>query len=287
MDIEITQLKMSYGRRPVLDIPELNIKSGYAYGLVGKNGAGKTTFFKCLTNIIIKYQGIITIDNKNVRENPDVLQSVGIVLDGMSVYQDRTGWFNIDYFSKLRGTENRQLAEQLALELEMSEYLHHKVKTYSYGMTKKLILLIALLHEPKLLILDEPFRGLDSETVAWFKYYLSKLTSKGMTLLISSHVKADIVTLCDQVMVLQDGRVAKILDLTSVDEAQLRDIQTTNQAGFIAILETIGYPYEKNGQQLRLTIKDDRWILVKQELLEQQIEITELIPVHVLDQSLN
>ncbi|MGO3732124.1 MAG: ABC transporter ATP-binding protein [Vagococcus sp.] len=288
MDIQVKDVKKHYGVLEVLNIDDVTFLGGKAYGVIGPNGAGKTTLFKCMTNIITDYHGDITIDGVSVKENNDILTNVGIVLDGISVYKDRTGWFNIEYFSRLRGNFDAQKADKLAIELEISEYLNGKVATYSYGMIKKLILLIALLHDPKILILDEPFRGLDSDTVRWFKFYLKQMTSKGMTLIISSHVKNDIESLCDDVLVIKKGHVVKHIHLTDVTDKMIRDIVTSNQEGFIVILETINYYYKVlNNGIIRLNIQDERWSAVKELMKEQHIDITEMTKVHILDSSLN
>lgn len=288
MEIKIERVVKKYGVMEVLNIDQMTFESGKAYGIIGPNGAGKTTLFKCMTNIISDYEGQITIGDIPVTEDNSVLSNVGIVLDGISVYKDRTGWFNIEYFSGLRGNFNPERAEQLARELEISEYLHGKVQTYSYGMVKKLILLIALLHEPKILILDEPFRGLDAETVTWFKFYLKQMTSKGMTLIISSHVRNDIESLCQEVFVIKKGQIVKRIDLGAVTDKMIRDIETTNQEALILILEDLNYYYQlrENGI-IRLNIKDERWSDVKSRLNSQEIDITELKKVHILDGNLN
>lgn len=288
MEIKLKNVVKKYGVMEVLNIDELTFESGKAYGVIGPNGAGKTTLFKSITNIISDYEGEITIGGISVNENNEVLKNVGIVLDGISVYKDRTGWFNIEYFSGLRGNFDPSRAEHLARELEISEYLHGKVKTYSYGMIKKLILLIALLHEPKILILDEPFRGLDADTVTWFKFYLKQMTSKGMTLIISSHVKNDIESLCQEVFVIKKGVISKHIDLTAVADKMVRDIETTNQEALIVILENLNYYYQVlDSGVIRLNIQDERWSDVKSQLQSQEIEMTGLTKVHALDGKLN
>lgn len=288
MEVRVNHVVKRYGVLEVLNINELVFETGKAYGIIGPNGAGKTTLFKCITNIISDYQGTIAIDNISVKENNEMLSHVGIVLDGISVYKDRTGWFNIEYFSGLRGNFDPQKAEKLAIELEISEYLHSKVKTYSYGMVKKLILLIALLHDPQILILDEPFRGLDNETVTWFKFYLKQMTQKGMTLIISSHVKNDIESLCQEVYVLKKGQLSRHIDLSDVSQKMVRDVETTNQEALIVILEQFNYYYQvlETGI-IRLNIQDERWSDVKKTLIEQNVEITELSKVNILDGNLN
>lgn len=288
MDIKINQLVKKYGSLEVLSVDHLVFESGKSYGVIGPNGAGKTTLFKCMTNIVTDYQGDVKINEVSVREDNGILSNLGIVLDGVSVYKERTGWFNIEYFSGLRGEYNLNKAEELARELNISEYLGSKVKTYSYGMVKKLILLIALLHDPKILILDEPFRGLDSETVDWFKFYLKKMTSQGMTLIISSHVKSDIETLCEEVIVLRKGHPVQQISLLDMEQKKIRDIDTSNQEAFLVILENLNY-YSKvlpNGY-VRLDIEDERWSEVKQLLNDQNIDIYEMKKVTLLDNHLN
>lgn len=288
MDIKIESLVKNYGALEALSVSQLTFESGKSYGVIGPNGSGKTTLFKCITNIVTDYQGDIKINNVSVRDDNSILSNLGIVLDGSSVYKERTGWFNIEYFSGLRGDYNPSKAEALARELNISEYLGSKVRTYSYGMVKKLILLIALLHDPKILILDEPFRGLDAETVDWFKFYLKKMTSQGMTLIISSHVKSDIETLCEEVFVLNKGHLRQHVSLAEMEKAKIRDINTTNQEAFLVILENINY-YSKvlpNGN-VRLDIEDERWSEVKRQLIDQNIDILELNKVTVLDNHLN
>ncbi|MEG0550242.1 MAG: ABC transporter ATP-binding protein [Vagococcus sp.] len=288
MEVKVSHVVKRYGVLEVLNIDELTFEAGKAYGVIGPNGAGKTTLFKCITNIIGDYQGQVSIGGVFVKEDNSILSNVGIVLDGISVYKDRTGWFNIEYFSSLRGNFDAQKAEKLAIELEISEYLHSKVKTYSYGMVKKLILLIALLHDPKILILDEPFRGLDNETVTWFKFYLKQMTQKGMTLIISSHVRNDIESLCQEVYILKKGRLDRHIDLSDISQKMVRDVETTNQEALIVILESFNYYYQvlETGI-IRLNIQDERWLNVKKTLTEQHVEITELAKVNILDGNLN
>lgn len=288
MEIKIKDLIMRYGRAEVLNIPSLSFEKGVSYGLVGHNGAGKTTLFKCITNIIASYQGEIYIDNSLVKQHNELLLNVGIVLDGMSVYSSRTGWFNIQYFSGLRGTFDEEKAKNLARELDLYSVLDQKVKNYSYGMQKKLILLIALMHTPEILILDEPFRGLDIDTVKWFKGYLKQLTSQGLTLLISSHVQNDLEALCDMVYVIDRGRISETIDMNEEKAKLIRLINTTNNERLIEILEEVNYYYQLDDLGgLKVDISDERWSGVKALLAEEAIDILELSKVKILEEKLN
>lgn len=289
MQIEINNLVVTYKNNVALDLKNLTIPDGGAYGIVGHNGTGKTTLFKSLTNIITNYSGEIQIDGQNVRDNPAILNRVGIVLDGMSVYMNQTGWFNLAYFSGLRGEFNREQARTLAAEIGIEAVLDQKVKTYSYGMKKKLILLIALLHQPELLILDEPFRGLDLETVQWFKNYLQKLISEGsMTLLISSHVQSDIEMFCKSVFVIDHGQLRETIDLATESDKKLRVVNTTDNAKVQAILTEMAYEHEVLADgRIQLSIKDPKWREVQMKLIDAEIEINEIGVLSALDNKLN
>lgn len=289
MQIEINNLVVTYKNNVALDLKNLTIPNGGAYGIVGHNGAGKTTLFKSLTNIITNYSGEIQIDGQNVRDNPAILNRVGIVLDGMSVYMNQTGWFNLAYFSGLRGEFNREQARTLAAEIGIEAVLNQKVKTYSYGMKKKLILLIALLHQPELLILDEPFRGLDLDTVQWFKNYLQKLISEGsMTLLISSHVQSDIEMFCKSVFVIDHGQLRETIDLATESDKKLRVVNTTDNAKVQAILTEMAYAHEVLADgRIQLSIKDPKWREVQMKLIDAEIEINEIGVLSALDNKLN
>lgn len=288
MEIRIEELQMRYGVKEVLSIDHLRFEQGKTYGLVGHNGAGKTTLFKCLTNIIATYSGDIFIGDANVKEDNKVLLNVGIVLDGMSVYQDHTGWFNISYFSGLRGESNEEEARRLAVELDLLEALDEKVSHYSYGMQKKLILLIALLHNPKILILDEPFRGLDVKTVAWFKDYLKTLTKNGQTLLISSHVQNDLETLCDEVIVIDKGRILESIDLVQERQTAVRLLLTSDNQAVTEILKEFNFPFQMNKEGIiKLDTANPQWLEIYHQLYSQEIMITEMSKVAVLADKLN
>lgn len=288
MNIKLSNVVMRYRSRTVLDIDSLQFDTGKSYGLVGHNGAGKTTMFKCITNIISTYQGTIEIDGMNVKTNNEVLMNVGIVLDGMSVYKNNTGWFNIHYFSGLRGADNSDKAEALAKELKISDVLDQKVSTYSYGMQKKLVLLIALLHDPKILILDEPFRGLDVETVGWFKQYLKNWVKQAKTLIISSHVRNDLEELCEEVILIEEGVIQEVIDLTKEREKKLRIIDTSDNEAFREILRFADYPFLINDAGVvKLDIANPKWEGVYQELQDKGIMINEMTTVKVLEEKLN
>ncbi|WP_285013597.1 ABC transporter ATP-binding protein [Lactococcus garvieae] len=236
MTLNIQNLRFSYQAHNVLDLSPVTFEQGKIYGIVGRNGVGKTTFFKTLTNIITHYSGSIEIDGQNIKENPKMLTAVGIVLDDMELYKNYSGWFNLRYFGGLRGNFDEERTRILAKELNIYDNLNEKVSRYSLGMNKKLILLISLMSDANILIFDEPFRGLDKRTVEWFKNYLLHLKTEGRMILISSHVQEDIETLADEVLVLENGNFVERFDLRKKNQTYIYRVQTNQPQALRAFL---------------------------------------------------
>lgn len=272
MKINVENLDFSYGSKHVLNISKASFKQGEAYGIVGKNGVGKTTFFKCLVNIITNYNGSVLIDDMEVRSNLSVLKDVGIVLDDMSPYRDRTGMFNLRYFAGLRGEVSLDTIMQLAMDLEIANDLETKVSKYSLGMTKKLQLLISLMNNANILIFDEPFRGLDEKTVNWFREYLINQKQQGRTILISSHVKEDIESVADHVLVLENGDFVASYDLTDTTQNYLYFVEVSNTELFTSILTDMGISATTTGKLLQFTAGEELYRQIFKQAVANDIE---------------
>ena len=286
--INIENLQKSYsGIEPVLNIKNLKLNENKIYGLVGPNGSGKTTLFKCMTNIITDYKGVVNINGNNPKENPSTLSIVGLVLDGMNVYHNRTGILTIKYFSGLKGQYNKEKIDYLAEKLKIKDVLNKNVSMYSYGMKKKLILLIALMNSPKILLMDEPFRGLDLETVDFFKNYLKELHSEGLTLVISSHILEELENFCQEVIVLNQGKLNKILSIEEIKMQELRVINTTDNSRVEEILSIYSIPYNIVVTGIKVDIKDSKWEEVYKEISSNGIMISSMEDVSTLKESIN
>jgi len=270
--IGVNNLNFSYGSKRVLQVSNVSFEQGKAYGIVGKNGAGKTTFFKCLVNIITNYQGSVLIDGLEVRTNLNVLGNVGIVLDDMSPYRNRTGMFNLRYFAGLRGGMPFENVMKLADELEISGDLETKVSKYSLGMTKKLQLLISLMNDAEILIFDEPFRGLDAKTVDWFRGYLTQLKQQGRTILISSHVQEDIESIADHVFVLENGDFSAAFDLSDTTQDFIYSVEVSDPVHFRLMLEDAGVSVGMAGKLIQFTASEELYRKVFKQAVAKDIE---------------
>lgn len=275
MEIIINGLNFAYGKRRVLSISETSFEGGKAYGIVGKNGVGKTTFFKCLVNIITNYQGTISINGLEVRSNLSVLGNVGIVLDDMNLYSNRTGMFNIKYFAGLRGG-TRENTYELARQLGIDHALNDKVSTYSLGMTKKLQLLISLMNDAEVLIFDEPFRGLDAETVEWFRNYLNALKEQGRMILISSHVQEDIEAISDRVLVLENGNFQAEFDLKDRTQDFIYRVEVTQAEVFKDLLKEASISFKKEKAFIQFIADEETYRQLFRTAVHSDIEFLQI-----------
>lgn len=276
MKIQVENLNFSYGSRSVLQVSNVSFEEGNAYGIVGKNGVGKTTFFKCLVNIITNYRGSVLIDGLEVRTNLGVLGSVGIVLDDMNLYRNRTGIFNLKYFAGLRGGAPLERVHVLAHELEIADVLEQRVSSYSLGMTKKLQLLISLMNDAEILIFDEPFRGLDARTVEWFRKYLIELKGEGRTILISSHVQDDIEVISDYVYVLENGDFRHEFDLKDKTQQFIYTLEVSDAYELKTILSDLDISYKEVGELVQFVAREDDYRKLFKQAVAKDIEFHQI-----------
>ena len=276
MKIKVEDLKFAYGMRKVLNGVTASFDEGKIYGIVGKNGAGKTTFFKALTNIITNYSGTVSYNDENVLKNSSVLTKTGILLDDIELYKSYTGWFNLRYFGGLRGNFDEDLARKLADELDLLASLDLKVSAYSLGMGKKLLLLISLMNEAEVLIFDEPLRGIDAKSVLWFRQYLLNLKQTGKTISISSHVQEDIEALCDEVFVLADGTFTEAFDLTDTRQMLRYKVVVSDPSVLTEVLKNEGHAYEQREESIIFEATPEQFQTIFQACVSRDLMFEEI-----------
>ena len=276
MKIKVENLQFSYGTKKVLNISDTEFEQGKIYGIVGKNGAGKTTFFKALTNIITNYSGNVLIDEVSVKENLKALSKVGIVLDDMELYKNQTGLFNMRYFGGLRGGFDEEQALKLACELDIFDCINKKVSSYSLGMSKKLILLISVINDAEILIFDEPFRGLDAQSVNWFKNYLLGLKEKGCAILISSHTQEDIETMSDNVLVLTGGDFSNTFDLKDSTQEYIYSVEVSDKTPFVELLQAKEISFVEQEKFVKFELDEAKYKEIFRQAVAQEIEFYQI-----------
>ncbi|MBB5353493.1 ABC-2 type transport system ATP-binding protein [Haloferula luteola] len=206
--LEIDSLHKSFGPKPALEGVTFSVMEGEIYGLLGHNGAGKSTTLGIILGMVAPDRGEVTIGGVSVqRERANALKRVGSIFESPSFYEYLSGWENLkilmSYSVRFDPDEARRVVEMVGL----TERIQSKVRTYSHGMRQRLALAQALLPMPRVLLLDEPTDGLDPEGIKWFRDFVLKLRkSEGVTVLFNSHLLGEVEVMCDRVAILKAGR---------------------------------------------------------------------------------
>ena len=201
--ISTKNLTKQYGEKNVVNNVNLNIEKGKITGIIGRNGSGKTVLLKMLVQLYYPSSGEITYIN-----GIDVTNDFGVLID-TGFLENETGFKNLYVLSSLKGKIKKNEIYDIMNYVKLDPWSKTKYKNYSTGMKQKLKLAQALMEKPSVLILDEPFNGLDQESVSYFREELLKLKQKGVTMIITSHFWEDIEKLCDIVYEMKDGVLKK------------------------------------------------------------------------------
>lgn len=213
--IHISKLNKWYGTKHVLKDIDLTVKKGECLGIVGKNGAGKTTLLECIENIKKWESGTISI--QGVDNSGRYKEVLGVQLQSSSLPADIKVEEAMELFAvEHRVTYDKETYEKFGLQL----FLKKKYKQLSTGQKRRLHLFIAILHNPQVVILDEPTAGLDIEGKEQLYAVIEELKEKGKTILITSHDMAEVEKLCDRVAFVSDGRIVKIDEMSSQDNSE-------------------------------------------------------------------
>ncbi len=205
------RLTKRYGRSLAVAGVDLEIEQGEIFGLVGPNGAGKTTTLKMLATLLVPSAGDAEIGGHSVRREPDAVRSViGYMPDTFGVYDDMKVWEYLDFFGRCYGlsaSRRRQMIGDLLELVDLTDKRNAYVQELSRGMQQRLCLAHALVHDPQVLLLDEPASGLDPRARVELRELLRELRSLGKTIVISSHILPELEELCTSVAIIDHGKV--------------------------------------------------------------------------------
>ena len=208
--LEIQNLEKSFGQKQVLFGVDFRAESGQILGLIGKNGAGKTTIFHSILHFL-EYSGNITFDKQPISQ--ETYRKIGYLPEERSLMPKMTVYEQVRYLANLKVVPNAVVKEKLPQwmeRLQVKGKVTDKIKSLSKGNQQKVQLIITLLHEPNLIILDEPFSGLDPVNTEILKQVIIEEKERGATIIFSDHVMTNVEELCDDVVMIRDGKV--ILD---------------------------------------------------------------------------
>lgn len=210
--LEIINLTKSYdGKKNAVNDLSLTINDGEIFGFIGHNGAGKTTTIKCCVGILSFEKGDVLIDGKSIKDNPiEAKKITAYIPDNPDLYEQLTGIQYLDFICDIFEIDKNVRRERILKYsdvFKLSDNLNDLISSYSHGMKQKLALISAFIREPKLLILDEPFVGLDPKASFDVKELMKDLCSRGSSIFFSTHVLEVAEKLCDKVAIIKDGNL--------------------------------------------------------------------------------
>ena len=205
--------------KKIIDDLSFDVYSGEIFGFLGPNGAGKTTTIRMIVGLMKLTEGDVFICGESVNKNFEkAISNIGAIVENPELYKYLSGYDNLKHFARMsKGVTKERIDEVIEL-VGLKERIKDKVKTYSLGMRQRLGLAQALLHKPKVLILDEPTNGLDPQGIREIRDYMKRLSrEEGMTVIVSSHLLSEMEMMCDRFGIIQNG---KLVDIQSVHDTE-------------------------------------------------------------------
>ncbi|MBF2064713.1 MAG: ABC transporter ATP-binding protein [Calothrix sp. C42_A2020_038] len=259
--LKIKNLNKSYGARKVLHDLNLHIDTGQIYGLLGANGAGKTTTINIICNLIQADSGYVSINNQPITDDTKAL--IGIAPQENLLYRSLSCEENLTFFAKIYGLDGRRCREQVLktlADVKLFDRAKSPVETLSGGMQRRLNMAVALVHQPALVILDEPTTGLDIEARYDIWELIKQLKNQGITVLLTTHLLDEAERLCDQIGILKNGQIlaeGNLIQLRQYIHAEeIVVIKTVNEEKAIALAEKYGFTPRRYGNDLAFWIPE-------------------------------
>lgn len=218
--IKIKNVSKLYGKKKALENVSFEVKSGEIFAFIGHNGAGKTTLIKAICGIVDFDKGEIMIDGKSTKKDPiDCKKVIAYVPDDPELYEEMKAINYINFVCDMYDVPadvRKQNIERFAKMFGMREELSNVIKSFSHGMKQKIALIAALSHEPKVLVMDEPFVGLDPKAIFDMKEVMREVAKNGGTIFFSTHILDMAEKLCDRVAIVKNGKIVKVDDMKKI-----------------------------------------------------------------------
>ena len=285
MRLELRNIEKSFGQKKVLKGVSFRAESGKAFGLLGRNGAGKTTSIRILMDVFPADRGVVLVDDRNIDYTK---VQIGYLPEERGLYPKKIIIDQLTYFAELKGMSHKAAAKSVDYWLErlgMAEYRNKRLDTLSKGNQQKIQLVTALAHDPAIVILDEPFSGLDPVNAMLLKDVVKEQIAAGKIVLFSSHQMNYIEEFCDSIAILNDGRVAIQGELHEIKRNYVRDrlvVRTEQPDRIQAELGERCTVMEDEGLMIQLDSAND-----KKSMMAHLIEQYDIDEVKVFEPSLN
>ena len=264
--LELKNLTKKIKGKTIVDDLSFSVREGEIFGLLGPNGAGKTTTIRMIVGLISITDGDVLINGDNLRGNFEkAMERVGAIVENPQLYDYMTGYKNLMQYARIMPDVTKERIDEVIELVDLKYAIHDKVKTYSLGMRQRLGVAQALLHKPNVLILDEPTNGLDPQGIYDLRNYLRLLANNGTSVIVSSHMLAEMQMMCDRVAIIQSGKLVRIDEiLNQEDEADVKvhfQIEgDVSQAKQVLLNLNEDLSVTESGQELIVQTADVRFI---------------------------
>ena len=289
--LDVKELNKNFGDFEAVKNLSFTVNEGDVYGFLGQNGAGKSTTLRMLLKLIKPTSGDIVFSGKNISNDHNaMLKQTGAIIERPDMYKFLSAYDNVHLFAKLSGIKptRKLIMDQLEM-VGLAERYDSKAKTYSQGMKQRLGIAVALIHSPKLIILDEPTNGLDPQGIADMRNLILRLSREmGKTVIVSSHLLSEIEVVANRMIIIHKGQ--KIVEgnvSTLLDPADtVVEINTTdNDAAFQQLQNTSWQSHlQKNNKTLRLKMNKTDVPKIVEALSSLQVDILSIQPRHSLEE---
>ncbi len=276
--IRLENLSKTFGRRKkkVQAVRGINLEvtAGQVYGFLGPNGAGKSTTIRMIMDLIRPSSGEVLVYGRNVHQEHAILQKVGALVEGAMFYDFLTGRQNLNVLARTSGLTDTSRIQTLLEQVNMADRADRFVKGYSTGMKQRLGLAAALLHDPELVILDEPTNGLDPAGIQEMRGFIRQLADKqGKTVFLSSHLLGEVEQVCDRVAIINEGEIireGKVADLLAAQSQLVLEVEPVEQA--TAVLNE-KWSVTPNGKSITVLAERSDTPAIIQQLVAHDIAI--------------
>ncbi|MBD0405573.1 ABC transporter ATP-binding protein [Bacillus sp. 1021] len=278
--LELQQVKKTIKGRTIIHDLSFSVRAGEVFGFLGPNGAGKTTTIRMMVGLMKLSQGDIVICGESITKNyAKAVRHVGAIVENPELYKFLSGYKNLQQYARMvKGVTKEKIDEVIEL-VGLQDRIHDKVKTYSLGMRQRLGLAQSLLHNPKVLILDEPTNGLDPAGIREIRDHLKKLTrEKGMAVIVSSHLLSEMELMCDRIGILQKGELVDIQKVrdegTEEKDTYFFHIEQREEA--LAVLSQFDCVKKTSGFEIKLSkqeVPDVISLLVRENIRLYEVKI--------------
>lgn len=283
--VQLKNVKKKIGKKEIIKGLTFDVYPGEVFGFLGPNGAGKTTTIRMMMGLMSISEGEIMIAGKNIStEYSEAIQYVGGIVENPEMYKFLTGYQNLIHFARMHKGITKQRIDEVIELVGLQNRIRDKVKTYSLGMRQRLGLAQALLHKPKLLILDEPTNGLDPAGIREIRDYMRKLArEEGLAVIVSSHLLSEMEMMCDRIAIIQQGSIVDVKainDFVSEKETDIHLFSCEPKTEAVLVLkEQCGISAEESNDGVEVAIVRSEIPRLVKVLAENNIQIYGIAPM--------